>query len=179
MSYPRPNDELARKLNIVSIVISIAVLALVGVMRQVKIDLGVDFSFLPPIHAILNTLVTICLLSAIYFVKQKNIEAHKKSIFGALLFSGLFLLCYVLYHFTTVETKYCQEGTIRSVYFFLLISHIVLAAVSLPFILLTFSRGISFQVAAHRKMAKWVFPIWLYVAVTGPICYLMLKPCYI
>ena len=179
MRYPAPNDQLARKLNIASIIISIAVLALVGVMRQVKIDLGVDFSFLPPIHAVLNTLVTFCLLAAIYFIKRKEVENHRKSIYGALLFSGLFLLCYVLYHFTTVETTYCKEGGIRTVYFFLLISHIILAGLSLPFILLTFTRGYTFQVEKHRKMARWVFPIWLYVAITGPICYLMLKPCYI
>jgi len=179
MRYPAPNDQLARKLNIISIVISIGVLALVGVMRQVKIDLGVDFSFLPPVHAVLNTLVTICLLAAIYFIKRKEVESHRKAIYGALLFSGLFLLCYVLYHFTTEETTYCKEGAIRSVYFFLLISHIILAGLSLPFILLTFSRGFTFQVEKHRKMAKWVFPIWLYVAITGPICYLMLKPCYL
>jgi len=179
MRYPAPNDQLARKLNIASIIISIAVLALVGVMRQVKIDLGVDFSFLPPIHAVLNTLVTICLLAAIYFIKRKEVESHRKAIYGALLFSGLFLLCYVLYHFTTEETTYCKEGAIRSVYFFLLISHIIFAGLSLPFILLTFTRGFTFQVEKHRKMARWVFPIWLYVAITGPICYLMLKPCYI
>jgi len=179
MRYPAPNDQLARKLNIISVIISVAVLSLVVVMRQVKINLGVDFSFLPPIHAILNSLVTICLLTAIYFIKRKEVENHRKAIYGALLFSGLFLLCYVLYHFTTEETTYCKEGTIRSVYFFLLISHIILAALSLPFILLTFSRGFTFQVEKHRSMAKWVFPIWLYVAVTGPICYLMLKPCYI
>ncbi|HMU04464.1 MAG TPA: DUF420 domain-containing protein, partial [Saprospiraceae bacterium] len=145
----------------------------------VKIDLGVDFSFLPPIHAVLNTLVTICLLAAIYFIKRKEVESHRKAIYGALLFSGLFLLCYVLYHFTTEETTYCKEGAIRSVYFFLLISHIIFAGLSLPFILLTFTRGFTFQVEKHRKMARWVFPIWLYVAITGPICYLMLKPCYI
>ncbi|HMR89599.1 MAG TPA: DUF420 domain-containing protein [Saprospiraceae bacterium] len=179
MRYPAPNDQLARKLNIASIIISIAVLALVGVMRQVKIDLGVDFSFLPPIHAVLNTLVTICLLAAIYFIKRKEVESHRKAIYGALLFSGLFLLCYVLYHFTTEETTYCKEGAIRSVYFFLLISHIIFAGLSLPFILLTFTRGFTFQVEKHRKMARWVFPIWLYVAITGPICYLMLKTCYI
>lgn len=179
MRYPAPNDQLARKLNIISVVISIAVLALVGVMRQVKIDLGIDFSFLPPIHAVLNTLVTISLLTAVYYIKRKEVEKHRRSIYAALLFSGLFLLCYVLYHFTTVETTYCKEGTIRSVYFFLLISHIILAGLSLPFILLTFTRGYTFQVEKHRKMAKWVFPIWLYVAITGPICYLMLKPCYL
>ncbi|MBK8348399.1 MAG: DUF420 domain-containing protein [Saprospiraceae bacterium] len=178
MRYPESNDVLASKLTKASIIISIAVLLLVGVMRRVKLDLGIDFSFLPPFHAILNTLVTICLLAAYYFIRKKEIDNHKKSIFGALTFSALFLLCYVLYHFTTEETTFCKEGMIRSVYYFLLITHIVLAGVSLPFILLTFTRGFTYQVEKHKKMARWVFPIWLYVAVTGPICYLLLKPCY-
>lgn len=177
--YPAPNDILASKLNKISIVLSVVVLALVGLMRRVKIDLGIDFSFIPPISAVLNTLVAICLLLALYFVKQKDILKHKRAIFSALAFSALFLLCYVLYHFTTVETTYCQDGNIKYVYYFLLITHIVLAGISLPFILLTFTRGYTYQVEKHRKMARWVYPIWLYVAITGPVCYLMLKPCYI
>lgn len=173
-----PNILLAKKLNIVAYVITAAVLLLVGLMRQYKIDLGVDFSFLPPVHASFNAIVAVCLILALYFIKSKNIEAHKKSIFAAMFFSFLFLLSYVLYHFTTVETLYCGTGGMRTVYFILLISHIVLAAVSLPFILLTFIRGFTLQVERHKKMARWVWPIWFYVAVSGPLCYLMLKPCY-
>jgi putative membrane protein len=179
MTYQTPNDALAKKMNIASIVISVLVLLLVGVMRRVKIDLGVDFSFLPPIHAVLNSLVAIFLVLAIYFVKKKDIQSHKKAIFGAMTFSALFLMSYVLYHFTTEETTFCKNGPIRIIYFVLLISHIILAGLSLPFILLTFTRGFNFQVEKHRKMAKWVFPIWLYVAISGPICYLLLKSCYV
>jgi len=177
--YPAPNDRLANKMTRISVIISIAVLLLVGVMRKFKISLGIDFSFLPPVHAILNTLVSICLLAALYYIRKKEIEKHRKAIYSAMLFSGMFLLCYVLYHFTTVETTFCKEGVIRYVYFFFLITHVVLAGISLPFILLTFTRGFTYQVERHRRMAKWVFPIWLYVALTGPICYLLLKPCYI
>lgn len=178
MENNKPNLKLAKKLNIAAYIISFLVLCLVGVMRRYKIDTSIDFSFLPPYHAVFNTLVAVCLLLALYFVKNGNITAHRKAIYAALSFSALFLLCYVLYHFTTEETKFCKEGTIRSVYFFFLLTHIVLAGVSLPFILLTFIKGYTNQVAAHRKMAKWVYPIWLYVAITGPICYLMLKDCY-
>jgi putative membrane protein len=177
--YPAPDNKLALKLKNGSIIISVAVLLLVGVMRRVKIDLGVDFSFLPPFHALFNTLVAVCLLAALYFVKQKDIINHRRAIFGAMTFSALFLICYVLYHFTTIETTYCKEGLLRTLYYILLISHIVLAGISLPFILLTFSRGFTFQVESHKKMARWVYPIWMYVAVTGPVCYLMLKPCYL
>jgi putative membrane protein len=172
------NDKLYQKLKIASLLISMIVLSLVGLMRRVKIDLGFDFSFLPPIHALLNTIVAIFLVLAFLAIKKKDIVSHRKYIYGAMICSAMFLLCYVLYHFTTEETKFCKDGWIRTVYFIFLISHIVLAALSLPFILLTFSRGISFQVEEHKKMAKWVFPIWLYVALTGPICYIMLKPCF-
>ncbi|HOY15131.1 MAG TPA: DUF420 domain-containing protein [Saprospiraceae bacterium] len=173
-----PNPSLEKKLNIYAIVISIAVLALVSVMRVYKIDLGIDFSFLPPVHAILNTGAAISLIFAIRAIKAKKVEQHRKAIYAAMTFSALFLVCYVLYHFTTDDTKYCGEGAMRSIYFFFLISHIVLAAVSLPFILITFARGLSFQVERHKKMARYVFPVWLYVAITGPICYLLLYPCY-
>lgn len=178
MENKSPNIELGKKLNIVAYVLTVAVLLLVGLMRQVKIDLGVDFSFLPPIHAGFNVAVSVLLVLALLFIKQKNISAHRKAIFGAMFFSFLFLLSYVLYHFTTEETQYCGEGAMRTVYFILLISHIVLAAVSLPFILITFIRGFTYQVEKHKRIARWVWPIWFYVAVSGPICYIMLKPCY-
>jgi len=163
----KPNLQLAKKLNIAAYIISVAVLLLVGVMRRVKLNVDVDFSFLPPIHAILNSLVAFCLILALYFIKKKNIKAHQKSIYAAMVFSFLFLLSYVTYHFTTEETKFCSEGMIRTVYFILLISHIVLAGVSLPFILFTFIRGFTGQVEKHRRMAKWIWPIWFYVAVSG------------
>ena len=96
----------------------------------------------------------------------------------AMTCSFIFLTMYIVYHTTTPETKYCGEGNIRYVYFFLLISHVILAAVIFPFILFTFIRGYTFQVEKHKKMAKWVFPFWLYVAVTGPVLYIMLNPCF-
>lgn len=172
------NKKLEKKLNYLSIVISIVVLALVVLMRQYKFDVGIDFSFLPPVHAVLNTLACFALIAAFYYIKQKNIVAHKRSIYVAMILSILFLLCYVVYHFTTEETTYCKEGNIRIVYFILLITHVVLAGAILPFILLTFNRAFTLQYSRHKKMARWVFPLWLYVAATGPICYLMLKDCY-
>lgn len=178
LALGKPNPVLENRLNKASILISILVLILVGVMRRVKIDLGVDFSFLPLFHAIINTFCAISLLIALYGVKTKNIILHRNAIFAALSFSALFLISYVLYHFTTEETKYCGVGIMRPIYFFFLISHIILAAISLPFILLTFSRGISNQVERHKKMARLVYPIWLYVALSGPICYYMLRNCY-
>ena len=178
MKIKPANVELGKKLQVAAYVVTAAVLLLVGLMRRVKIDLGVDFSFLPPVHATFNVIVAILLVVALVAIKKKNLDLHRKSIFGAMFFSFLFLLSYVLYHFTTEETLYCGVGALRTVYFILLISHIILAAVSLPFILITFIRGFTYQVEKHRKIARWVWPIWFYVAVTGPLCYLMLKPCY-
>ncbi|NNF35424.1 MAG: DUF420 domain-containing protein [Saprospiraceae bacterium] len=174
----KENKALATKLNRIAWVFSAIVLMVVGLMRRIKIDTSIDFSFLPPLHASLNAVVAVLLVVALYFVKKKDIDKHKKAIIAAMIFSGLFLLSYVIYHITTEETRYCQEGAIRYVYFFFLITHVILAAVSLPFILFTFIRGFTYQVAAHRKMARWVWPVWFYVAITGPICYLMLAPCY-
>lgn len=175
-----PNIALEKRLNVVAYVVSVLVLLLVGLMRRPgnKIDLGVDFSFLPPVHATLNAVVAVLLLYAYWQIKRKNIEAHRRTIYAAMTCSALFLISYVLYHFTTQETNYLGTGIARVVYFFFLITHVVLAGLSLPFILLTFNRAYTGQYDRHRRMARWVFPIWLYVAITGPICYLMLRPYY-
>ncbi len=169
---------LEKRLNGWAILISVVVLVLVGLMRRVKIDLGIDFSFLPAIHATLNAATAIILLFAYYFIRNKNVLAHRRSIYAAMACSAVFLVSYVLYHFTTPETKFGGVGAVRYVYFFFLITHVVLAGLILPFILLTFNRAYTGQYTRHRKWARWVFPIWLYVAVTGPICYLMLQPYY-
>mgnify|MGYP001945594637 FL=1 len=167
---------------------------LVGVMRRVKIPLpeGVDLGFLAPFHAGVNALTAITLVIALYFIKQKQVEAHRKTMMVALGLSVLFLLSYVAYHFTTPETIFgdldrngtlsaeelAAVGSTRTLYLAILLSHIVLAAVSLPFILFTFIRAYTGQFDRHRKMARWVWPIWFYVAVTGPVAYLMLMPYY-
>jgi len=178
MSYNTPNIALAKKLNIVAYILTVVVLGLVGLMRRVKIDTDIDFTFIPPIIATLNTGAAIMLIVALYFIKRKNIEAHRKSIYAAMTFSFLFLVLYVLYHFTTPETLYCKEGISRSIYFVMLITHIILAAAIFPFILFTFIRAYTGQIEKHRKMARWVYPFWLYVAISGPLLYLMLSPCY-
>lgn len=188
------NIELAKKLNRLAWIISSIVLALVVVMRRVKIPLpeNVDLSFLPSFHAMVNGATALILLAALISIKAKNITLHRKLIFTALGLSLLFLLSYVAYHFTTPETIYgdfngngiledderLAVGNARIAYLILLLSHIFLAAVSLPFILLTFIRAYTQQFEAHKKMARWVFPIWFYVAATGPICYLLLLPYY-
>lgn len=159
--------------------ISVVVIFLVIFMRQEdKPDFGISFGFLPPLYSALNALTAVLLILALWQIKKKNIANHKRLMMSALFTSVLFLLGYVVYHFTTPETKYCGVGTIRYFYFFLLITHIILAGVILPFILLTFNRGYLMLTEKHKKLARYVFPLWLYVALTGPIIYLMLAPCY-
>lgn len=176
-----PNDVRAKQLGIAAWAVTALVLTLVGLMRSpYKIPLpdGWSMAFLPPVHAVINSLVSICLVGAIIAVKRGKITVHRNFMLAAMALSTLFLLCYVAYHFTTVETRYGGEGALRTAYFFLLITHILAAGISLPLILLTFISAWTNRFEAHRKMARWVFPIWLYVAVTGPICYLMLRPYY-
>lgn len=172
------NKVLLKKLDRLAVVVSIVVVLLVGLMRRVKIPTDIDFSFLPPFHSTMNALTAVALAVAFIFIKQGKVEQHRKAIYAAMTFSAIFLLSYVLYHFTMEETKYCMEGGIRKVYFFFLITHVILAAVILPFIFFTFNRAFTGHIAQHKKMAKWVFPLWFYVAVTGPVVYLMLRPCY-
>jgi putative membrane protein len=188
------NVLLEKKLNRVAWVLTVAVLGLVGLMRRVKIPMpeGVDLGFLPPFHATLNALTAIVLLVALYFVKQKKIQQHRNAIYVAIALSVLFLLSYVAYHFTTPETLFGDAnhdgvlselekvaiGGTRTFYLVLLLSHIALAAGIFPFILFTFIRAYTNQIDRHRKMARWVFPLWLYVAITGPVCYFMLMPYY-
>lgn len=173
------NEALRKKLDIAAYILSVVVIGIVMAMRPAeRFHVDADLTFLPALNAIINSVAALFLMSALYFIKKKNISAHRNMIYAAMFCSFLFLLSYVLYHFTNEETKYCGEGGIRYVYFFILITHIILAGASLPFILLTFSRGISFSVEKHKKMARWVYPIWLYVMITGPVIYLMLRPCY-
>lgn len=174
----RPNLKLAKQLNRGATIISIVVFVLVGMMRQYKVSVDMDTSWMPAFHALANSIVALSLSVAYIAIKKNNVLRHKRAIYVAMFFSFLFLLSYVIYHFTTEEVRFCREGLIRTFYFILLISHIVLAGISLPFILFTFVKGYTGQYVAHRKMAKWVFPVWLYVAITGPLSYVLLMPCY-
>lgn len=196
MSYPQlktyPDKE--RSLKILIWVVSVVVLLLVGAMRQYKLPVpdGWDVGFLPAVNAILNALTAVSLVFSLYFIKQKNVVAHRNANATALGLSVLFLLCYVVYHFTTPEVKFgdldhdgllsaaetAAVAGVRPVYLIILFSHIILAGILLPFILLTTLRALVGKYEIHRKMARYVWPLWLYVAVTGPIVYLMLRVYY-
>ena len=187
--------ERAKKMRLGVWVITVLVLVLVGAMRspyKIPLPYGVDFSILPQVHAALNTMVAACLLAALMAIGRGAVTWHKRFMTTALVLSGVFLLCYVAYHFTTVETLFGdadgngkvdeaekkQVGMIRTFYLTLLLSHIIAAAVSFPMILFTFVHAWTNDFVQHRKMAKKTFPLWLYVAVTGPICYYLLKGYY-
>jgi putative membrane protein len=127
---------------------------------------------------VLNTLVSILLIGALVAVKQKKYLLHKKMMITALVLSVLFLVSYITHHLVGGETKFGGEGTIKTVYLILLITHILLAAIILPFVLFTTYRALTGEFDKHKKIAKISFPIWLYVAITGPIVYLMISPYY-
>lgn len=183
-----------KPLRIAAVVLSIVVLALVGVMRTVKIPLpeGVDLSVLPAVNAIINGLTAVTLLVSLYYIRNGRPVAHRNANYTALGLSVLFLLTYVAYHFTTPEVIYgdvsgdgildeterAAVGGMRTVYLIILLSHIFLAGILLPFILFTFIRAYTGKYELHRKMARYVWPLWFYVAVTGPVVYLMLRPYY-
>jgi putative membrane protein len=173
-----PNAALEKKLNKIAWVITAAVLLLVVMMRKIKIETSIDFSFLPAVYSSLNAVTAVILMAGLYLIKQKKVELHRKAMSLSVLTSLLFLLGYVLYHMTTPETKYGGEGAMRYVYFFLLITHVVLAAVIFPFILFTFIRAYTGFFDRHRQMARWVYWVWLYVALTGPVLYFMISPYY-
>ena len=172
--------ELAAKLNrwawAITVFITVAVIA----MRYIKIPLpdGVNFNWLPPIYSSLNALAGVALLFSLFFIKIGNVRAHKTANLAALGLSVLFILGYVLYHITPDPTPFGGTGAAKTFYLILLITHIVLAAISLPLILFTFIKSYAGLIAEHRKMARWVYPIWLYVCITGPVCYMMLRPYY-
>ena len=157
----------------VSIVIPIAV----AILFTVKIE-GLDLGFLPPIYASLNALTAIGLIVAIVAIKRKNRKLHQRVIQVCLIFSILFLLLYVLYHMTSDTTPYGGEGLLKMIYFFLLISHILLSMVVIPIVLFAYLFAWQGDFVRHKKWTKFAFPLWLYVAVTGVLVYVMISPYY-
>jgi putative membrane protein len=135
---------------------------------------GTHLLFLPALNALLNALAAVALVTGYIFVRGQSIAAHRTSMFTAFVFSSLFLVAYITNYALHGEMHFHGEGTIRLVYFPLLISHIILAVVVLPMILITFFLSLSGRFPAHRRLARWTFPVWLYVSVTGVIVYAML-----
>ena len=137
-----------------------------------------SFSFLPLLNAIMNGATFIFLFLALYAIKQKNIQRHRNFIFAAFVCTSVFLLSYLLYHFTTPSTKFGGQDAIRYMYYLILITHIALAIVTVPLALISIGRGLNMEVALHKKITRWAMPIWLYVSSTGVIVYLLISPYY-
>jgi putative membrane protein len=162
----------------VIIALSVILPLAVAALFSIKIP-GYDFSFLPPIYATINGLTAILLITAVIAIRNKNRKLHEGLMKTCIALSALFLVMYVLYHITSDSTHYGGEGAMRTVYFFILITHIGLSVTVVPFVLFTFSRALSGNFERHKALAKFTFPIWLYVAITGVIVYLMISPYYV
>jgi len=161
---------------IFSVVVFLVILILSRLPRSADIPEWVPF--LPSINAFLNGSTFFILLFSYYFIRQKKISIHRKLNITASVLSVLFLVCYVTFHSFGVETRFPDDNPIRPLYLIILFTHIILAAIVMPLVLLSLYRGLTMQVASHRKIARWAYPVWLYVTLSGVIVYLMISPYY-
>lgn len=173
----KKNDKLA---NILIITVSVIVFFVVLALDRISLVVNPEFPvhIFAKINAIINSTVALCLVLGLVAVKQKQYENHKKIMMTAMVLSGLFLVSYILHHILSDSTSFGGEGVLKYFYYFILITHIFLAAIILPFILYTSYRALIGEYPKHKKLAKITWPIWFYVAVTGPIIYLLISPYY-
>jgi putative membrane protein len=171
------NDKFAYRL-----IIGTSVLVFCLIAALPKMYLGIQLPFDPHvfalINAVINSTVSLLLIAGLITVRQRKYETHKRIMLTAMVLSALFLLSYVAHHLFALETSFGGQGPIRYFYFFILITHIILAAIILPFILFTSYQSLSGQFARHRKIARYTFPLWLYVSITGVLVYLFISPYY-
>jgi len=160
-------------ITVLSVIIPLAIASLFRIKLDVKLPV-----FLPPIYASINALTAILLISAIVAIKNKKRILHERLIKTSMFLTLIFLVMYILYHATSHDTHFGGEGFIKYLYFFILISHIILSVAVIPFVLFTFVRAINNEFIKHKKLGKIAFGLWLYVAVTGVIVYLMISPYY-
>lgn len=163
------------------IAVSVIVFLAVVVLGRVKLDvqLGFDEHIFAKINAAINSAVSVLLLAGLLAVKNKYYLLHKRIMLSAITLSCIFLVSYICHHLFAGETKFGGEGVVRYIYYFILGTHIVLAAVILPFILFTAYRALIGEWPKHKKLAKITWPVWFYVAVTGVVVYFMISPYYI
>lgn len=162
-----------------SIIIPVAVAALFGInLRELGFDVE-PLTMLPPIYAGINGLTALVLVIAVIAIKNKNRKLHENLMKFAITLSVMFLVMYVAYHMTSDSTKFGEEGVVKYIYYFILITHILLSVVIIPFVLITYVRAITNNIERHKKIAKITFPMWLYVAITGVIVYFMISPYYV
>jgi putative membrane protein len=159
------------------IALSIAIPLAVAALFRIKIP-GYDFSFLPGIYASVNGLTAVLLIAGVMAIRRGKRLLHERIMKTCIFLSAAFLVMYVIYHVTTESTTFGGTGILKYVYFFVLITHILLSIAVIPFVLFTFSRALSGNFEKHRALAKFTYPVWLYVAISGVIVYLMISPYY-
>lgn len=178
MEISQNREKQYRSLIIVlSVAIPVVVALLIFFPQSGKLG-DFDVSFLPHLNGLLNTATSLCLIAGYYFIRQKNEGMHRTMMMSAVAISTLFLVSYVVYHYQAEPTRFGGEGIIKGIYYFILLTHIVLAAVVVPFVLFSVYFALTEQRKKHKKLVKWTFPIWTYVAVTGVVVYLMISPYY-
>lgn len=163
-----------RLIGIVSVIIPVVVVLLFGV----KIPDVAPLSFLPPIYATINGITAFLLLVAVWAIKNGNQNLHQRLMTTNIALSLLFLIMYIAYHMTSDSTSYGGEGWLSYVYFFILITHIVLSIVLIPLVLRTYAKAYLKDYEGHKALARYTFPVWLYVAITGVVVYVMISPYY-
>ena len=179
MSSAAQEKKYRKIITVLSIVIPLAVAALFGVNLR-KLGFNVEpLTFLPPIYASINGLTAVLLIAAVIAIKNGNRKLHEQLNTTAIACSVAFLLMYIAYHMTSDSTKFGGEGAIKYIYYFILISHIILSVVVIPFVLLTYMKAKLTDFEGHKKIAKKTFPLWLYVAITGVVVYIMISPYYV
>lgn len=163
---------------VIYILTAVLVAAVALIYLTPKFTLEAELDFLPALNATINGMVSILLVIGVMFIKQGNRKAHQRAMTSSIILSVIFLLSYVLYHTTHESTVYGGEGVLRYVYYFVLLTHIVLAMVIVPLVLISFNRALNQRFDKHRKIARVTFPLWLYVSVTGVVVYFMISPYY-
>ncbi len=178
MSSLAQEKKYKKIITLLSVIIPLAVAALFGVnLRKLGFDVE-PLNFLPPIYASVNGLTAVVLIAAVIAIKKGNKKLHEQLNTFAIICSLAFLLMYIAYHMTSDSTSFGGEGAIRYIYYFILITHIVLSVIVIPFVLLTYMKAKLGDFFEHKKIAKKTFPLWLYVAVTGVVVYFMISPYY-
>lgn len=177
------SNIIEKKYNKWIITLSVLIPVAVAVLFKIKLkDLGFNVAplpILPPIYATINGVTAVLLVSAVLAIKKGKRQLHEKLMKTAIACSLVFLLLYIVYHMTTDSTKFGGEGVLKYVYYFILLSHILLSIAVIPLVLITYVRALANKFDKHKKIAKITFPIWLYVAVTGVVVYLMISPYYV
>ncbi|MCS7153122.1 MAG: DUF420 domain-containing protein [Bacteroidia bacterium] len=170
-----PESTVRRLIWIASVAIPLVVILLLSLPR---IDIGVDTSFIPRLNALINTSVSVLLLVGYFLIRQKQVSAHRKVMLTAFGLSVLFLVSYVVYHLTHEEVRFGGTGWIKVLYLFVLITHVGLSVFVVPLALFTMYPALMGRYGEHKRLARWTFPLWLYVSVTGVLVYVFLHPYY-